>query len=376
MGVDKLNFSILESGFLPNKISTLLSNEFDDVEHIAKNLPKILANNQIESEVLNLETEKNISNLSIDELERAMLLYSYIGHGYIWGGTSIENVIPKNISKTWYKISQKLDRPPILSYASYALNNWKLQDVNKPFDLENIRILQNFLGGMDEDWFIMIHIAIEHEAKEILNNLKTYYLDKNEDQSYLENALVSIKKINQIMNRMPEKCDPFIYYNRVRPYIFGWKNNPATPNGVIYEGVEEYGGTPQLFRGETGAQSSIVPALDALLGVTHSNDPLKEYLDEMRLYMPKEHRNLLNDLDQWSENNRSNSITEDSSVVLSDEIIKEVHAFRNKHLEYARIYIHEQSLSNQNNSNVVGTGGTPFMKYLDKHLQETVPSND
>ena len=376
MGVDKLNFSILESGFLPNKISTLLSNEFDDVEHIAKNLPKILANNQIEYEVLNLETEKNISNLSIDELERAMLLYSYIGHGYIWGGTSIEKVIPKNISKTWYKISQKLDRPPILSYASYALNNWKLQDVNKPFDLENIRILQNFLGGMDEDWFIMIHIAIEHEAKEILNNLKTYYLDKSEDQSYLENALVSIKKINQIMNRMPEKCDPFIYYNRVRPYIFGWKNNPATPNGVIYEGVEEYGGTPQLFRGETGAQSSIVPALDALLGVTHSNDPLKEYLDEMRLYMPKEHRNLLNDLDQWSENNRSNSITEDSSVVLSDEIIKEVHAFRNKHLEYARIYIHEQSLSNQNNSNVVGTGGTPFMKYLDKHLQETVPSND
>ena len=376
MGVDKLNFSILESGFLPNKISTLLSNEFDDVEYIAKNLPKILANNQIESEVLNLETEKNISNLSIDELERAMLLYSYIGHGYIWGGTSIEKVIPKNISKTWYKISQKLDRPPILSYASYALNNWKLQDVNKPFDLENIRILQNFLGGMDEDWFIMIHIAIEHEAKEILNNLKTYYLDKNEDQSYLENALVSIKKINQIMNRMPEKCDPFIYYNRVRPYIFGWKNNPATPNGVIYEGVEEYGGTPQLFRGETGAQSSIVPALDALLGVTHSNDPLKEYLDEMRLYMPKEHRNLLNDLDQWSENNRSKSIREDSSVVLSDEIIKEVHAFRNKHLEYARIYIHEQSLSNQNNSNVVGTGGTPFMKYLDKHLQETVPSND
>ena len=376
MGVDKLNFSILESGFLPNKISTLLSNEFDDVEHIAKNLPKILANNQIKDEVLNLETEKDISNLSIDELERAMLLYSYIGHGYIWGGTSIEKVIPKNISKTWYKISQKLDRPPILSYASYALNNWKLQDVNKPFDLENIRILQNFLGGMDEDWFIMIHIAIEHEAKEILNNLKTYYLDQNEDQSYLENALVSIKKINQIMNRMPEKCDPFIYYNRVRPYIFGWKNNPATPNGVIYEGVEEYGGTPQLFRGETGAQSSIVPALDALLGVTHSNDPLKEYLDEMRLYMPKEHRNLLNDLDQWSENNRSNSITEDSSVVLSDEIIKEVHAFRNKHLEYARIYIHEQSLSNQNNSNVVGTGGTPFMKYLDKHLQETVPSND
>jgi indoleamine 2,3-dioxygenase len=92
--------------------------------------------------------------------------------------------------------------------------------------------------------------------------------------------------------------------------------------------------------------------------------------------MPKEHRNLLNDLDEWSQNNRSNFKRQDNLVQLSEEIIREVHAFRDKHLEYARTYIYEQSLSNQNNSNVVGTGGTPFMKYLDKHLQETVSSND
>ena len=371
-----MDFSILESGFLPSKISTILSKEFDDIEYVGNNLPKILANNQIESEVLNLEPEKDISNLGIDELERAMLLYSYIGHAYIWGNLKTDKVIPKNISKTWFKISQKLGRPPILSYASYALNNWKLQDKNKPFDLENIRILQNFLGGMDEDWFIMIHVAIEYEAKEILSNLKHYFLDQNEDQSFLESALESIRKINSIMNRMPEKCDPFIYYNRVRPYIFGWKNNPATPQGVIYEEVDEYNGKPQLFRGETGAQSSIVPALDALLGITHSNDPLREYLDEMRLYMPIEHRYILNYLDEWSESKRSSVTNQDKSAKLTNEIIKEVHTFRNKHLEYARTYIHEQSLSNQNNSNVVGTGGTPFMKYLDKHLQETVPTND
>ena len=178
------------------------------------------------------------------------------------------------------------------------------------------------------------------------------------------------------MNRMPEKCDPFIYYNRVRPYIFGWKNNPVTPEGVIYEGVEDYNGEPQLFRGETGAQSSIVPALDALLGVTHSNDPLREYLDEMRLYMPKEHRELLNGLDEWSENKRKNLIIDEKSRMIINEIINEVHTFRDKHLEYARVYIFEQSLTNNSNSNIVGTGGTPFMKYLDKHLQETVPSND
>ena len=249
-------------------------------------------------------------------------------------------------------------------------------DDTKPFDLENIVIMQNFLGGVDEDWFIMIHVAIEYEAKVILSNLKSYFLDENLDKSLLEKSLESIKKINSIMNRMPEKCDPFIYYNRVRPYIFGWKNNPATPEGVIYEGVEDYNGEPQLFRGETGAQSSIVPALDALLGVTHSNDPLREYLDEMRLYMPKEHRELLNGLDEWSENKRKNLSIDEKSRMIINEIINEVHTFRDKHLEYARVYIFEQSLTNNSNSNIVGTGGTPFMKYLDKHLQETVPSND
>ena len=111
-------------------------------------------------------------------------------------------------------------------------------------------------------------------------------------------------------------------------------------------------------------------------GVTHSNDPLREYLDEMRLYMPKEHRELLNGLDEWSENKRKNLSIDEKSRMIINEIINEVHTFRDKHLEYARVYIFEQSLTNNSNSNIVGTGGTPFMKYLDKHLQETVPSND
>ena len=362
--------------FIPNKICEKLPASFDDIENLASELPKVLANEQIVERVQQLGQEKDISNLSNSELERAMLLYSYVGHAYMWGKKHVENIIPKELATTWFAISEKLERPPILSYASYALNNWKMLDDTKPFDLENIVIMQNFLGGVDEDWFIMIHVAIEYEAKVILSNLKSYFLDENLDKSLLEKSLESIKKINSIMNRMPEKCDPFIYYNRVRPYIFGWKNNPATPEGVIYEGVEDYNGEPQLFRGETGAQSSIVPALDALLGVTHSNDPLREYLDEMRLYMPKEHRELLNGLDEWSENKRKNLSIDEKSRMIINEIINEVHTFRDKHLEYARVYIFEQSLTNNSNSNIVGTGGTPFMKYLDKHLQETVPSND
>ena len=203
---------ILDSGFIPNEICENLPSGFEDIEKLASELPKVLANEQIVQRVAQLESDKDISQLNLSELERAMLLYSYIAHAYMWGKKEVENIIPRQLSLTWFAISEKLERPPILSYASYALNNWKILDETKPFDLENIVIMQNFLGGVDEDWFIMIHVAIEYEAKEILSNLKSYFLEEKLDQSYLHKSLESIQKINSIMNRMPEKCDPFIYY--------------------------------------------------------------------------------------------------------------------------------------------------------------------
>src|SRR5437899_295207 len=98
------------------------------------------------------------------------------------------------------------------------------------------------------------------------------------------------EQMHHTLRRMPERCDPYIYYNRVRPYIHGWKDNPTLPRGVVYDGVEDFQGATQHFRGETGAQSSIIPALDAAFGVSHAEDPLRQYLAEMRDYMPPKHR--------------------------------------------------------------------------------------
>lgn len=37
------------------------------------------------------------------------------------------------------------------------------------------------------------------------------------------------------MGAMREGCHPFIFYNRVRPFLSAWKQNPTLPNGVIYQ---------------------------------------------------------------------------------------------------------------------------------------------
>jgi indoleamine 2,3-dioxygenase len=176
---------------------------------------------------------------------------------------------------------------------------------------------------------------------------------------------------------MPERCDPFIYYHRVRPFIHGWKNNPALPNGIVYTGVEEYREAPQYFRGETGAQSSIIPALDAALGITHAEDPLTVYLAAMRHYMPPAHRAFLEALERQQDHQgrpwlagyiHDHQSRHPEMWSAYCQCVQLLARFRATHLDYAATYIHQQSETQSSNPTSVGTGGTPFMTYLKKHL--------
>ena len=352
------------------------------LEDLACSIPKLLLTNKIRKQIDNLPDTfftHDFSKYSEEELRLLNVQFSFLAHAYVWGDLVPSKILCKAIAKPWSNISRRLGRPPILSYASYCLDNWHKINQDEGVNLDNVALNYNFLGGIDEDWFVTIHVCIEHAANKAIQSafniaLKTETNDC--DEKVLLDELTSIKEamleVNHIFRKMPEKCDPYIYYHRVRPYIFGWKNNPALPDGLIYESC--FDEKPQLFRGETGAQSSIVPTLDALLNVMHERDELREYLDEMKSYMPPSHRELIKFIEVTSkvkEQVSSNKML----MELYDDCCQEISIFRSQHLRYAADYIHNQStkstLFGSGGSKVRGTGGTPFMKYLKKHRDET-----
>lgn len=369
-----------DRGFLPNQdpLRSLTAAEFSAWEHVATNLPKYLAGLSVRKTV-NALPEFPVALLSSDaEIRRAMVVLSFIGHAYVFGERPVVDRIPAVLAKPWYEVAKKLGRPPVLSYESYALDNWFRLDPNGPIEMGNVALCQNFLGGIDEEWFVIVHVDIEAKAATSLSAIargrQAIVAGAPADlQAALHDMERSLEAMYAALCRMVEHCDPFVYFHRVRPYIHGWKNNPALPQGLVYEGVEEYGGVGQFLRGETGAQSGIIPSLDGFLGVGHKEDPLKAYLMEMRQYMPPQHRWFLEATEAGPSTRDfiSAHASQQGLVEVYDRCVQWVEKFRTKHLEYAVSYIANQAQRDPSNPSQVGTGGTPFVQYLTKHRDET-----
>ncbi|RAN32392.1 PrnB family protein [Hyphomonas pacifica] len=342
-------------------------------------LPRILPTGRVRAHLEALPTvdlREFCTTAPEAEQRIAMLHYSFMVQSYVWGEPEAPSVLPACLAVPIWQLGQSLGQPPLLPYSSYTLENWGRFDTSGPINLSNIYTLQHFDGGLDEAWFILVHVAIEARAGELLEETTQLIQHLNEeDAPAIEASLTAMSAawddINAIFDRMPERCDPYIYFHRVRPWIHGWKNNPALGAGLVYEGVEETGGAAQAFRGQTGSQSSIVPVMDALFSVGHAADPLRTFLDELHAYRPPSHRRFIEDiraksgLRQYLEGTRNTLLTK-----LYNDNVSQLARFRTRHLEYAASYINKQSKGGAGNDPDVGTGGTPFMKYLKKHRDE------
>ena len=122
------------------------------------------------------------------------------------------------------------------------------------------------------------------------------------------------------------------------------------------ESVDEQ---PLNFRGETGAQSSIMPTLLALMKVPHRQSALTDHLADMRRFMPAEHRAVIEEVQAMPD------VRPLAQREIYNDVLEAMATFREVHYGWAYEYIHRHVTDPR------GTGGTPYMQWLQQLIDET-----
>ena len=379
--IDLVKYDVTsERGFLPKHDPAIyLSPAFQYWEGFAGEMPALLAAGTFGKYLRNMLVI-DTCGLTDEELAPAHVRLTFLLHGYMHEcqKNNLSIRVPACLGVPLTVISKRLGLPPVLSYSPYALNNWRRLDPEGPIALGNLAVLQHFLGGLDEAWFILVHIEIEtHAGQAIIAAVRAQEAAAQNDLAEVARQLkimaTAQERMYKTLCRMLECCDPYIYFRRVRPYLF-------VPAGVVFEGVSPLDGTPQPFRGETGAQSTIAPLFDAVLGIVHEPSNLSSHLAEMRWYMPPKHRALLEKVEGREPVSRIVQVVHKlhDALMAYNECVEWLAKFRDKHYEYAASYINKQanrsSTSASSNPTDIGTGGTQVMASLRKHLDQTPPA--
>lgn len=270
-------------------------------------------------------------------------------------GAPRAHTLPANLAVPLCRVTDDLRRPPILSYAGYALYNFSRLDAAQPVALGNIDTIQNFVDLYDEHWFILVHVDIEARAAAILSAVldlegRRAWGDREVVDEAVARITATVEDQTEVLKRIPEHMSSDLYYVEFRPYIRYFED-------VVYEGVDR---APMSFRGETGAQSSVVPLLVSFFKIPHEPNELTRHVADMRRYMPASHRALLERVDAFPD------IRAVATPAVFDRALEAIAEFRSVHFGWARRYIAEKE------ADPLGTGGTPYVKWLEQLRRETL----
>ncbi|MBH10512.1 MAG: hypothetical protein CMG74_09235 [Candidatus Marinimicrobia bacterium] len=356
-----------QRGFLPYPDPILeLPPTYSAWDELNKHMPELLQKDDFKYALKNIPQLDSSGIKNGPELDRSMRQLSMFANAYVnWGKEPVKS-IPKNLAIPLWEIAHRSGRPPITSHASVVLSNWRKIDPDGPIIPENLKTLQNFLGGVDEDWFYLATVGVESVGGLALAKLFSCIYSVQHNVNLLVKELYDlsllINDINKALEKMYTNCRPEVFYNQVRPFLRGWPDS-----GIIYKGVKD--DDPKVFIGGSAAQSSLLQALDAGLGIFHPSNDSGPFLMQMRKYMPVNHRKVISLLE--SEYILSNYIKNSSNIDLDkayDKCVSCLEKFRKKHLKMAIHYISDQENKIDEGE---GTGGTKFITFLNTTKDET-----
>ncbi|CAJ1342409.1 unnamed protein product [Effrenium voratum] len=312
--------------------------------------------------------------------------------------------LPSWLARPWISVSEKLGRRPMLDYAGCVLNNWERIDPEGPVTPSNVRLLRRFTGLVDEEWFFKTHIIIEAEGSHVVSSLEA--ISKAMASENWHNLLQALRSLEEALWRLtsvclpimfarsPEDrtllCEPFLFYFRLRNYIKSLDVRMEGSDGELRE---------FHLHGPSGAMSTILPSVDAALGIRNTSAELREAVKNFEMYVPRAHRDFLNKLRNAPQSvktfieTRKGSMDENTWFAMAgayNSCISRVLDFRWKHWSFVEQFIVRPSSSKTTTnmsacpvmdrsngkgkgeckSQIVGTGGTTF-DYLQQHITDS-----
>ncbi|KAI1379306.1 indoleamine 2,3-dioxygenase family protein [Hypoxylon crocopeplum] len=261
-------------------------------------------------------------------------------------------------------------------------------------EYSNLSLIRAFEHGLDpmssEAGFVLVHVdmvknsgPLVHGTMACLQALaNSDHLSAQQQRKAFNDGLCTIvdamQKVNTVMETMWMKSKPRSYTS-FRTFIFGITSQSMFPDGVVYEGVNN--GKPLSFRGESGANDTMIPLMDNFLQIQMPETPLTEILQDFRDYRPSNHRQFLVEVKKCAEElcakdfalavgtERHSSMTGDDMNLVKQsrglwlQALNQVRDFRWRHWCFAREYILKQT------SHPTATGGSPIVTWLPNQLQ-------
>ncbi|KAH0559781.1 hypothetical protein GP486_003697 [Trichoglossum hirsutum] len=402
-------------GFLPRADPvTSLPQEFKALETILTNMPiktatggpGLLANGTLGDTVLrdlpDLSGEVEKFKCDLPLMNALYRDYSFLASAYLLepchlrfvkgeGYGLARQTLPKNIALPIARVAAIAGFKPFMEYAgSYALFNYRLQDPSLGLQHNNLRLIRAFEHGLDpnssEAGFVLVHVDMVANSGELIQGAVTALEgcgqgDREKLDKGLEGAVGALVKINKVMDStcfLPLGYHKRLYglttmpgaegmwkmskpndYTSFRTFIFGITSQSMFPNGVIYEGVSE---EPLSFRGESGANDSMIPLCDNLLEIAMPATPLTGILKDFRAYRPGNHREFL----EWVQQRATAVHLKEFALkrkTLYLHALNQVRDFRWRHWCFTREYILKRT------SHPTATGGSPIVTWLPNQLQ-------
>lgn len=335
--------------------------------------------------------------------------------------------IPPQLTIPLFQVCQHLELPPVATYAGVCLWNYRPVFPDEPAeDLNNLTSINTFTGSLDEQWFYLVSVAIEARGGPVIPLMLRAISAARKGHSAvvtdcLHEMAQRLDEIVTLLERMYENCDPYVFYQRIRPYLAGSKNmaDAGLPNGVLYDDGSD---NPQYgqYGGGSNAQSSLIQFFDIVLGIEHrptgekkqqpppkdankdgvAGAPRHGFIQEMRSYMPGPHRRFLEHVNavanirEFVESRRSDN----ALCIAYDACLYMLRTMRDKHIQIVSRYIIVQSRQqsqtppaktdtaaaasnrpqnlansrqNGDKKNLRGTGGTALIPFLKQARDET-----